>query len=197
MAECTVLIEGYARKTGDKIRASSTVCLIQCEGKKIITDPGCNRILLFQALDNIHLSPDDIDFVFLTHGHVDHFALCSLFGNAILITFDSGFMFRQDELEYFQPDCLGNDIRIISTPGHVEEHLSLLVDTPEGIIAIAGDVFWSYVGETSQAEQCSPDNPHKVWNPILLEQSREELLRLADFIVPGHGKIFPGNKSRF
>ena len=41
-----------------------------------------------------------------------------------------------------QESLVKDDIEIIDTPGHVSEHLSLLVDTSEGKVAIAGDVIW-------------------------------------------------------
>jgi len=51
MATIKVLIEGYAEKRGQAWVASSTVCLITTEaGKKIITDPGCHRQKLLDAL---------------------------------------------------------------------------------------------------------------------------------------------------
>lgn len=194
MSEFKVIIEGYARKAGNQIIASSSVYLIRSNGRNIITDPGCNRRLLISRLKDQNLTPQDIHYVFLSHGHMDHIALCALFENAALITYDSGLLYESDRLSFFEPDLLGDEVRIISTPGHTEEHLSLLVDTDEGVVAVAGDVFWSYDGEKSYAEQTSTENPQKVWNPLALELSRNELLRLADWIIPGHGKKFPGKK---
>lgn len=196
MSECKVIIEGYARKEGNQIIASSSVCLIRSNGRNIITDPGCNRKLLISSLKDQNLTPEDIHYVFLSHGHLDHIALCALFENAALITFDSGLLYETDRLSFFEPDLLGEEVRIISTPGHTEEHLSLLVDTDEGVVAVAGDVFWSYDGEENNAEQTSTENPQKVWNPLALELSRNELMRLADWIIPGHGRKFPGKKPK-
>lgn len=194
MSECKVIIEGYARKEGNQIIASSSVCLIRSNGRNIITDPGCNRKLLLNRLQEQNLKPEEINYVFLSHGHMDHIALCALFENAALVTFDSGLLYEGDRLNFFQPDLFGDDVRIISTSGHTEEHLSLLVNTDDGVVAIAGDVFWSYDGESSQAEQTTLDNPQKVWNPGALEASRNELMRLANWIVPGHGKKIRGKR---
>ena len=60
---------------GKNWKVSSTVCLIISGDKKIITDPGCNRKALLEALNKENLSTSDIDFVFLSHRHPDHIML--------------------------------------------------------------------------------------------------------------------------
>ncbi|MBU0722398.1 MBL fold metallo-hydrolase [Patescibacteria group bacterium] len=140
MATIKVLIEGYAKPLDKGWKANSTVCLVTVGDKKIITDPGCNRETLLKALDNENLKTGDIDYVFLSHRHPDHILLAGLFENAKYITFDTNLMYNKDVLLEFGEHVLGEDIEIVDTPGHVNEHLSLVVDTPEGKVAIAGDV---------------------------------------------------------
>ena len=50
MAQVKVLIEGYAKQLKNGWVASSTTCLVEAENKKIVTDPGCNRKKLLDAL---------------------------------------------------------------------------------------------------------------------------------------------------
>src|SRR4030043_1177750 len=129
MATAKVLVEGYAKELDNGWRASSTVCLITTkEGKKIITDPGCSRKALLRALKKEGLITNDIDNVFLTHGHVDHSLLASIFEKAKIITFEN-LMYDKDLQLEFEVDVLGSDTEIINTPGHSPEHISLLVDT--------------------------------------------------------------------
>jgi glyoxylase-like metal-dependent hydrolase (beta-lactamase superfamily II) len=191
MAEVKVLIEGYARQLKTGWVASSTTCLITTGNKRIITDPGCNRKRLLAALAKEKLTTDDMHHVFLSHCHPDHVLLAGLFEKATFITFDSHLQYKKDLLLEFGKNVLGKDIEIIDTPGHVLEHLSLLVTTPRGKVAIAGDVIWWKEGEKQEFSLHQKDHSHaKGMNMKDLVQSRKKLIDAADFIIPGHGKMF-------
>jgi len=195
-AEVKVLIEGYAKKLDKGWKASSSCCLILSDGKKIITDPGCNREMLFTALEKENLSVHDIDYVFLSHKHPDHILLASVFDNAKYITFDCNSVYDKDLLVEFEKNILGDDIEIIDTPGHVLEHLSLVVNTSKGKIAIAGDVIWWMDGEAQIIDINQRDHSQaKGMNMETLIESRKKLLSMADYIIPGHGKLFKVNKN--
>ncbi|PIZ51153.1 hypothetical protein COY27_04595 [Candidatus Woesearchaeota archaeon CG_4_10_14_0_2_um_filter_33_13] len=195
MAEVKVLIEGYAKERENGWVASSTTCLITSEGKKIITDPGCNRERLLGALIKEKLTTNDIDYVFLSHCHPDHILLAGIFEKAKFITFDTNLMYDKDSLTEFGEQVLGRDIKIIETPGHVLEHLSLLVITPKGKIAIAGDVIWWIDGEKQNFDINQKDHSQaKGMNMKKLITSRKRLLEIADYIIPGHGRMFKVNK---
>ena len=195
MAEVKVLIEGYAKKLERGFIASSTTCLVTTENKKIITDPGCNREKLLEALSNEGLATDDIDYVFLSHCHPDHILLAGIFEKAKFITFDTNLMYDKDLMLEFDKYLLGNDIEIIETPGHVLEHLSLLVNTPKGKIALAGDAIWWIEGEEQIFDINQKDHSQaKGMNMAELIESRKKLLEVADYIIPGHGKMFKVRK---
>lgn len=191
MAEVKVLIEGYAKELEKGWVASSTTCLITTENKKIITDPGCNRKKLLEALDTEGLTTDNIDYVFLSHCHPDHILLAGIFEKAKFITFDTNLIYDKDLMLKFDKHVLGKDIEIIETPGHVLEHLSLLVNTPKGKVAIAGDVIWWVEGEGQVFTMNQKDHSQaKGMDMKKLIESRKKLLDLADYIIPGHGKMF-------
>jgi len=195
MATIKVLIEGYAKELKNGWIASSTTCIITTEDKKIITDPGCNRQKLLEALREEKLTTDDIDFVFLSHCHPDHILLAGIFEKAKFVTFDSNLIYDKDSLTVFDKNVLGKDIKIIETPGHVLEHLSLLIDTPQGNVAIAGDAIWWVDGETQVVDIHKEDpSQAKGMNMEDLIESRKKLLEISDFIIPGHGKMFKVNK---
>lgn len=191
MATIKILIEGYARELPTGWQASSTSCLITTDNYKIITDPGCNRQALLAALDREDLSTDAIDYVFLSHRHPDHTLLACLFERAKYVTFDAHLLYDNDVMLEFDKHLFGEDIEIIDTPGHVQEHLSLLVQTQEGKIAIAGDVFWWLDGET-QLPDLNQEDPSQAsdMDHQALMASRKKLLAWADYIIPGHGKRF-------
>ena len=191
MTQIKTLIQGYAKQLKKGWVASSTCCLILTENKKIITDPGCNREKLLKALKKEGLTTKDIDYVFLSHRHPDHILLAGMFEKAKFITFDSNLMYDNDLMLEFDKHILGKDIEVIETPGHVLEHLSLLVNTPKGKVAIAGDVIWWVDGEEQVFDINQKDHTQaKGFNMKTLIESRKRLLKIADYIIPGHGKMF-------
>ncbi len=195
MAEVKVLIEGYAKEIEKGWIASSTTCLVTAGNKKIITDPGCNREKLLGSLNREGLTTSDIDYVFLSHCHPDHVLLAGIFEKAKFITFDANLMYDNDRMLEFDKHALGKDIEIIETPGHVPEHLSLLVDTSEGKIAIAGDVVWWVEGEEQIFDINQKDHTQaKGMSTERLIESRKKLLEVADYIIPGHGRMFKVEK---
>jgi glyoxylase-like metal-dependent hydrolase (beta-lactamase superfamily II) len=193
MAEVKVLIEGYAREIENGWIASSTCCLITTEDKKIITDPGCNREKLLNALKKEGLNTDDIDYVFLSHCHPDHVLLAGIFEKAKFLTFDSNLMYDNDLMIEFDKNILGKDVEIIETPGHVLEHLSILVNTSKGKIAIAGDVIWWMTSE-KQVFDINQKDHNQAKDMEKLMESRKKLIEIADYIIPGHGKMFEVEK---
>ena len=194
MNKIKVIIEGYAKEIKGGWLASSTATLIKSSDKLIISDPGCNRERLLRTLDAEKLKPEDIDFVFLTHGHVDHSLLAGIFTNARIVTFES-LMYDKDLQIEFENDILGSGTEIVKTPGHTAEHISLMVNTNKGKYAIAGDVFWWSEGEKEIVDINKEDDSHpKELNMDELKESRRKLLELADYIIPGHGKMFKVSK---
>ena len=186
MAEVKVLIEGYARKAKTGWEASSTVVLIKDNGKNIIVDPGINRKLLLNSLRKEKLQPKDIDIVFLTHYHPDHALLAGIFENALVA--DGETIYEKDKETFYKGVIPGTNLTAIKTPGHAYEHFSLLAETKEGKIVVAGDVFWWTEGQ-EQKVNINQDDPF-VKNKVALVKSRRELLKIADLIIPGHGKTF-------
>lgn len=195
MTTIKILIEGYAKQLKNGWKANGTVCLITTDDKKIITDPGCNREALMDALKKENLATDDINYVFLSHRHPDHILLAGLFEKARYITFDANLMYDKDVLNEFNKHILGDDIEIVETPGHVLEHLSLIVNTDKGKIAVAGDTIWWLDNEEQIFDVNQPDHNQAIdMDMETLIESRKKLLEMADFIIPGHGKMFKVNK---
>ena len=188
-----VLIEGYARRVKQGYVASSTCCLVTTPRDKIITDPGCNRKALVEALHKEHLDPFDVDYVFLSHGHIDHILLASFFENAKFITYDYNLLYHNDYMQTFKGNFLDFNIDIIQTPGHTAEHLSMIVPAQKGIYAICGDVFWYLHGEKQTLDIYRKEEGADM---KLLVESRKKILQKADFIIPGHGKVMINPRQR-
>lgn len=178
-AEVKILKEGYA-STDSGGHSCSTICLVQDRGLNIITDPGTlpDQKILVDALKKVGLSPSDINIVFITHSHMDHYRNIGMFPKAKALDFWG--WWEGDVASDYENDVSDN-IKLIKTPGHSSDGTTLLVQTDEGTVAICGDVFW---------KENFPVNDPFATNCDQLKQSRAKVLELADFIVPGHGGMF-------
>lgn len=191
MTTFKILIQGYAQETTDGWLASASTVLIEDSGKKIIVDPGINRQLLLDKLRQEGLKIDDIDIVFMTHYHPDHVFLSSLFDQAVI--YDGNTMYKNDEEKEFEGKLPGTTIDILFTPGHAHEHASLILNTDKGVVVVAADVFW-----WTDAEEQKVDDVEVLVNrkdpftkdEAALKKSRRKVLEIAEWIIPGHGKMF-------
>lgn len=187
-----ILIPGYAKEIKGKQYASATTVLIRENGKNIIVDPGMNRIKLLSALKKEKLKTSDINYVILTHYHLDHCLLAGIFGRAKIYDNESIFSF-DGKIENHKHTIPNTTIRLIDTPGHDPFHVSVLAKNEKNEkIVIAGDIFWWWDNQKQKTDIKSLTNlvdPY-VKSKKQLTQSRKKILRIADYIIPGHGKIF-------
>ena len=194
MAEVKILVEGYAKKIKDGWLASSTVILAEDNNKKIIVDPGCNRTGLLKKLAKNQLNTADIDYVVLTHNHTDHQLLTGIFENAGVLN-DTEIYDNDKQIDH-KGIVPGTDLKIIPTPGHDQFHCALIAPTNDGTYVVAGDVFW-WMDDEEQKIDYESLIKHKdpyVKDEKVLENSRKKILELADYIIPGHGKMFKVTK---
>jgi len=196
MAKVKILIEGYAKEADGAEFASSASTLIQEVDLNIIVDPGMNRELLLEALRKENLSPNKINYVILTHNHLDHSLLTGVFEKAKIL--DNEDIYSWDgKIESHGGKIPGTDIEIIKTPGHDIFHCSVLVqDENLGKVVIAGDVFW---WQDSQEQKTDKESLIELQDSYVkskedLINSRKKLLAFADYIIPGHGKPFKVEK---
>lgn len=196
MAKVKVLIEGYAKKTKDGWLASSTTTLVQEGDLNIIVDPGINRKLLLKKLSQEELKTEDIDFVLMTHFHPDHNYLSAIFENAKVL--DDELIYDEDREIEHEGKIPGTDLEILPTPGHEKFHASLVVPTIKGTVVVAGDVFWWSEEEKQDTSSKQVLLNHKdpyVKDEKALRKSREKILKIAEWIIPGHGKMFKNPKK--
>jgi glyoxylase-like metal-dependent hydrolase (beta-lactamase superfamily II) len=183
MAEVTVLVEGY---TSQKVqgRACATITLIKDKDVVMVVDPGClaDQSILVDALKKGGLKIEDVNWVCITHSHLDHYRNIGMFPKAKAL--DYWGIWEEDKF-YDYKEKFTPDMQIIKTPGHDYSCITLLVKTSKGIIAVAGDLFW---------EAYAPKQDPYASDKIKLEENRKKILELSDWIVPGHGKMFKVKK---
>ncbi|PJE69557.1 MAG: hypothetical protein COU98_01325, partial [Candidatus Staskawiczbacteria bacterium CG10_big_fil_rev_8_21_14_0_10_38_10] len=85
MAKIKVLIKGYAKEKDGEEFASSTTTLIQDNNLNVIIDPGMDKEALLGSLAKEGLKTGDINFVIVTHTHLDHSLLAGIFENAKIL----------------------------------------------------------------------------------------------------------------
>ncbi|MFH8367459.1 MBL fold metallo-hydrolase [Streptomyces sp. NPDC018031] len=185
-AEYTILTTGYTGATGPGVAA--TVSYVSDAGRHVIFDPGMvaspDRIL--GPLAALGLGPDDITDVVLSHHHPDNTMNVGLFGRALVHDHKveyRGDQWRNRDAEGYE---LTPSLRLIRTPGHSSEDITLLAGTASGVVAFAGDLWWHSEGPAD--DPVAPDRD-------VLRASRLRVLSAADLIVPGHGGPFTPDGS--
>lgn len=192
MAKVKILIKGCAKEVDGEEFASSASILIQDNNLNVIVDPGMDRKALLDGLTKEGLKPEDINFVIVTHTHLDHSLLTGIFENAKI--FDNSDVYSFDgKISEHKSRIPNTDIEIIKTPGHDQFHCSVLIKTEDlGKVVIAGDVFWWADDEEQKTDRQSlleHKDPY-VKDEKALRESREKILEIADYVIPGHGEMF-------
>ena len=180
---------------GSGWEASSSATLLQTDKVNILCDPGINFDLLSQGLAKENLKHPDIDWIFLTHTHIDHCYSMACFPKAKVIDLDT--VYDKDKEDIHNSEIPGVNLKIISTPGHTFDHCSLVVSTHKGIYVVAGDVFWWADDEEQKVDKhslLSKKDPIKGVDSKTLLKSRERILKIANYIIPGHGKMFKASR---
>lgn len=193
----SVLLVGYGYTDADnRYRADGTCTLISGNGKRILVDTGSPRDKerLLEKLKQHGISPQEINYVVCTHGHVDHVGNLNLFDNAVqMVSHD---ILQEQDIytdlpENFKegaPYCIdGENIQVVCTPGHTPQDVSVIVrGTGFGTVVVCGDLFEHEDDENLWREFSESPDKHR--------ESRQKVLEIADWIVPGHGKMFKVSK---
>jgi glyoxylase-like metal-dependent hydrolase (beta-lactamase superfamily II) len=176
-----VLAIGYTTSTGPGVAA--TVSYVRDGDRHIVVDPGmiARRQSLAERLADLGTSPDEITDVVLTHHHPDNVLNAGLFDQARIHDHKAIYLNDQWEDRDAEGYVFSPSLRLIATPGHSPEDITLLAGTPDGVVAFAGDLWWRPDGPAD--DPVAPDRER-------LRASRERVVAVADVIVPGHGAPF-------
>lgn len=147
--------------------------------------------------------PGDVDIVVNTHLHFDHCCCNYMFTNADFyvqrLELATAYAppqcvrglyarkcFDKSAVPYFKWRQLDGEAEILPgviafpTPGHTFGHQSVLVDTDEGALCIAGDVVSTVENINDNVEGCT------IMEVEAYYRSFESIRQKADFIIPGH-----------
>lgn len=179
-ARLDVLFTGYV---GDRV--AGTVSLVRDADRVTVVDPGMvpDRASILRPLAELGVQPGDVTDVVISHHHPDHTVNIALFGG------DGGVPVHDFQAVYSGDVCerrsadgvdLTPSVRLLTTPGHTPQDLTVLVGTADGVVALT-HVWWNEDGP--DADPYAPDAD-------LLRTQRERLAGLVDRVVPGHGAPF-------
>ncbi len=192
MAEVKVLFEGVHELIEGGENVGSMSVLIRSE-KNILVDTGSfqDKQKLIDSLQKEGLTPEDIDIIVLTHLHIDHLANINIFPDSSIYvkhnTSTPGLRWKTSSyfIESVVVDNLDidKDVKLIETPGHFPCQISVVVKTEKGIVVIAGDAI------RDKGYMDMSKNPGSCHNLEEFNKSREKILKIADYIIFGHGGI--------
>ncbi len=166
---------------------TGSVTLIRHEGTNILVDTGGRGMFpaLKMRLKEVNLKADQIDIVILTHLHLDHSYNIARFVNARVFAWMHEWRDRETlRIEGMDGYKLLNAITILQTPGHAEEHVSVVVQDDQGTnIVIGGDAVNEEYAVSGLVKSFAYDQN-------LYKKNADRLLAIADMIIPGHGRPF-------
>jgi len=191
-AEVKILLEGYTN--ADSVaelceeKTQPTVTLVRDGDLVMVVDPGVleNQQVLIDALERENLTVNDVNVICITHSHIDHYRNAGMFSRAKTLEYFG--LWDKQTVDTWAEDFTSN-VKILHTPGHDYTGITLLVNTENGIVAICGDIFWK------ENYPQDPNDDAFASNPERLKESRHMILRMADWIVPGHGPMYKNDKE--
>ena len=193
-AEVKILVEGYTNadtkaESGGEEKTCATITLVRDKDLIMVVDPGIleSQQILIDALAKEGLDVKDVNMVCITHSHLDHYRNIGMFPDAKSLDYFGVWDKSVCESWYEQ---FTSNIQILKTPGHDYTSITLFVKTENGVVAICGDVFW---------RENSPEYDHNAKTEKELKElneSRQLVLEMADWIIPGHGGMYKTDKSK-
>ena len=191
----------------------STCALLRTDDHVLLFDTGAHGIIktLQKSLERLGVSPDAVDTIFLSHMHYDHLNNVAYYPNAQIIVGRKEWEYATQSKDEWTPlesvEYLKNSrsvrlvddgeevlpgMRAIWTPGHTPGHMSLAIDTPEGVLILAGDAVKNRSElELEYADQSVDGEASR--------RSIQKIKQMAYKVLPGHdgylllqnGKVVP------
>lgn len=202
------LIEELGIEEG--IPSSVNAFLVRTDGKEILFDAanGAANSRLMPVLDSLGTVPDDIDMIFITHLHGDHFGglmrNCeAAFQNAELyinkVEYDAWMSMPEDKTvrlrtvldayrgrlnTFASDDVLPCGIKAVEAYGHTPGHTAYII----GDIMIVGDIMHGIALQLDHPEYCAAFDMDKELavktRMSMIRKAREENLRMYGMHFP-------------
>ncbi|MCL2068856.1 MAG: MBL fold metallo-hydrolase [Oscillospiraceae bacterium] len=186
--------------------ALCTSVFVEIGGKRLVIDPPVSGKAMDEMLDQrTGLKPGDIDCVFITHSHFDHFVGLGSFPNAELLCAPGDYESirltltepSDENITKQLPERLSlaerlrpagaqiiPGVELIELPGHTLGLAGALFTAAEGKVLVAGD-------SVMTADHFK--NRQGYYNSADFEKSSvsiDKMAAIADIVVPGHSNYF-------
>jgi glyoxylase-like metal-dependent hydrolase (beta-lactamase superfamily II) len=166
----------YACSSVTLIKDGKNVVLVDCGGRGFFDE-------IKKNLKKEGVLLGDVTHVVNTHSHLDHIWNSAFFKNADFI--NSGGILKKKFYWKKLPLKIGRNIEVIFTPGHSNDSCSVVFRKEKKVYCVVGDLFYSDANKLPSFEK----------NVKEIMKNRKKILKIADFIIPGHGKIFEVNNG--
>jgi N-acyl homoserine lactone hydrolase len=205
MARVETILQGFSLGTDQGNLAFCGVTLIEGT-RRILVDVAHNgrRTLLLDRLKERGLTPDDIDYIFLTHAHWDHMLNIDLFPNAKVLIHPVERSYIKDPRptdwatpsyttlilestqlqEVREGDEIDDGVSVIETPGHSRGSMALLVRGDNETLAVSGDALPNGLSVKTGLPRIV------FWDENEAKASIRKLLDAAGAFYPGHDRPF-------
>jgi glyoxylase-like metal-dependent hydrolase (beta-lactamase superfamily II) len=207
MARIDVLMDGLPVRTGQGLLGYCSLILIEGEQRTLV-DVGHvgRRNVLVSALAKRGLRPQDIDNIVLSHSHWDHSQNLDAFAEATIYMHPderrysdaphpndwatpawTGAMLSIEDhriVAVEEGSVLEPGVGIMLTPGHSPGHISVTVETDQGLAIITGDALHYATAALTRK------NPIVFWDEQQASVSITRVVETADVIYPGHDRPF-------
>ncbi|TFH01620.1 MAG: MBL fold metallo-hydrolase, partial [Candidatus Thorarchaeota archaeon] len=206
--------EGYtdqevrAMSLGLGITSQPTVTLVRTDGLNILIDPGWqdhgkpDRLL--HELQYFGITPGDIDEIFVTHWHNDHWHGIPLFPDArvmyagvsesLVKRYLKDFAEGRKLVKLTEGEGWHSGLEIISTPGHSSHDHSVMMRLNNKTYIASGDAIVSKM--YYETKTFFPNSRVLKYESDLVA-SYDKIVSKADFIIPGHdGPFFNYKKAK-
>ena len=177
----------------------ATTVLVRSEAMVLVVDPGWPAEVVRSALYyRAGLAPEAVTHVLLTHFDPAHYTGIDLFSKATWWMYEEEIRYADAERAAEGPerrvlgrlrdvpDKLAAGVDLFPTFGHTPGHVSLLVYTSMRSTIIAGDAVLTRDhfehGDLGEAP----------WNLEKAKESFQDVMEIADVVVPGHDNLFVG-----
>jgi len=181
MVELHVLVIGNLVRDADGtiLEANSTSTLLRSGGFVAVVDTSSagRTPHVKTSMRQIGIRPDEVRLVIHTHDHFDHVGNDRLFTKAKAFRHGGG----RPGAVLAEP---AEGVRVVATPGHTLDSVSVFVESDGINYAICGDA----VPTRGNFERNVP--PGVCADRELAMESLKAVSRFADVVVPGHGAPF-------
>lgn len=200
MVDIDLLLRGVPGRTDEGYLGQSSVALLDGE---TVVDTGslARRPMLLEALDAANVDPDRVSNVLLTHLHFDHVDNLDLFPNATVYVYEperrrveagefdwatasnvAALLEGRDVVEFGAGEVL-DGIEAVHSPGHVEHHVSFLLEKNGLTYGLTGDA-------VKNVREFETRNPFTIYDDEIARETLDMLAARLDFVIPGHDLPF-------